>query len=93
MGMSSHVVGVRPPGGKWLEMKAAYDACLKADVPVPEEVRRFFGHDKPDDAGVIVPLEGSVCCRIWGDDSREGFEVDVTKLPPGVTVVRFYNSY
>ena len=26
-------------------------------------------------------------------DSSEGFEIDLAKLPKGVTKIRFYNSY
>ena len=29
----------------------------------------------------------------WRDDMQEGFEVDVTKLPKNITVIRFYNSW
>jgi hypothetical protein len=33
------------------------------------------------------------CVKPWHDDMQEGFEVDVTKLPKDVTIIRFYNSY
>jgi len=91
MGMSTHIVGFRPPDEKWKAMKAIWDACRKADVSVPREVDDFFNGEVPDPAGVEVPLKEAV--RDWGDESRDGFEVDVTKLPKDVTIIRFYNSW
>jgi hypothetical protein len=70
-------------------MKAIWDACKKAGVEPPKEVRDFFGYGPPDDAGVEVKLE----LREWHDDSRSGYELDIDKLPKNITVIRFYNSY
>jgi hypothetical protein len=93
MGMSTHVQGFRPPDDKWKAMKAIWDACEAAKVPPPAAVAEFFGHTAPDPAGVEVNIERTPACRPWSDESRSGFEVDVSKLPPGLTIVRFYNSY
>ncbi len=90
--MSTHVVGFIPPDEKWKEMKAAYDACAKAGVSIPEEVSAFFGHAEPDESGREVSLEED-CAKPWQDDYRQGFEVDISKLPPHVKTVRFYNSW
>ena len=100
MSMSTHVIGFRPPDENWKQMKAIYDACTKAKVSLPEEVEDYFNGEPPDPQGVKVELEdypsktnklGAV--KDWRDDMRGGFEVDVTKLPKGVTLIRFYNSY
>jgi len=32
-------------------------------------------------------------CKAWNDESREGFEIDIDKLPEGVRFIRIYNSY
>lgn len=98
MGMSTSIVGFRPPDEKWMAMKTVYDACIKAKVPVPDEVEDFFNGDPPDKQGVKVNLEDTAKAKIgavtpWRDDSREGFEVNVTKLPKDVTIIRFYNSW
>jgi hypothetical protein len=29
----------------------------------------------------------------WSDESSEGFEIDLTNLPHGVTKLRFYNNW
>ena len=93
MSMSTHVVGIRPPDARWGQMKAVWDACKQAGVDPPEEVAEFFEHSAPDPAGIRVELERSHCVRVFNDDMRQGFDVDVSKLPKNVTVIRFYNSW
>lgn len=93
MGMSTHVVGIRPPDAKWKQMKAVWDACKTAGVDPPDEVLEFFNHSPPDPAGIEVRLEGNPCVRAYNDAMRQGFEVEIDKLPKNVTTVRFFNSY
>jgi len=92
MGMSTYVVGIKPPDEKWMKMKAAWEACRVAKIPVPKEIRDFFNDEEPDEAGVVVTLSKPVV-KEWKDDMREGFEVDVTKLDPDIKIIRFYNSW
>jgi len=89
MGMSTHVVGIRPPDEDWRKMKAAYDACAAAGLEPPEAVSRFFEWEEPDESGVVVEIP----TRPFKAEMREGFEVDVDALPEGVKTIRFYNSY
>jgi len=94
MGMSTHVVGFKPPDDKWKKMKAVYDACQKAGINPPEEVFNFFGgSSEPDDQGVEVAIQKLPCTKKFSSESKQGFEIDLKKLPPDVTVIRFYNSY
>lgn len=95
MSMSTHVLGFRPPDEKWKKMKQAWDACESAGVPQPREVEVFFGSVAPDPRGVEVRLlEGERgCLRVWRDEGAEGYEVDLTKVPKDVTILRFYNSW
>ena len=89
MGMSMFVTGFWPPDEKWQQMKAAWDACAAAGVPVPEEVEDFFGGEAPDPAGVEVDLP----VRHSTDGSSELWEVDVAAIPEAVTVIRFSNTW
>jgi hypothetical protein len=69
---------------------------MAADVEVPREVSRYFEDGDPDPAGVEIredELSSAGALRGWEDDYRKGVEVDVTKLPKDVTVIRFYNSW
>ena len=89
MGMSTHVIGFRPPDEKWKAMKAVWDSCKAAGVDPPKGVNEFFDWQEPDAAGVEVKIKA----REWSDDSREGYEIDVESLPKDVKVIRFYNSW
>jgi hypothetical protein len=93
MGMSCHVVGFHPPDEKWRKMKEAYDACKKAGVDPPRTVEEFFGYEPPDESGVEVKLKGTPCCKEYRAEMRDGYEIDLTKIPKGLTVIRFFNSY
>lgn len=93
MSMSTSVVGFKPPDEKWKAMKAVYDACIAGKVRVPDEVQKFFNWCGPTEAGVVVELLKTDCVKAHHTDSESGFDVDVTKLPKDVTLVRFYNSW
>lgn len=91
MSMSSHVMGFKAPTPKFNAMLDAYRSCVAAKIQIPEEVLEFFGHEEPDEAGIEVSLKG--CIRPYAAEMCDGFEVDLSKLPEGVTMIRFYNSY
>jgi hypothetical protein len=75
-------------------MKAVYDACHSAGVPAPREVVAFFGNASPKDRGMAVEIEGcDAVKRMWFDESREGFEIELGKLPSDISVIRFYNAW
>lgn len=93
MSMSSHIVGFRPPDAKWRKMKAAYEACDAAGLDIPDEVASFFNHEAPDDSGVEVEIEDTKAVTEYSAEMREGYEVDLTKLPPDVKIIRFFNAY
>jgi hypothetical protein len=96
MGMSTHVVGFRPPDEKWKAMAAVWDSCKAAGIEPPREVSEFFDWREPDSNGVEIKetaLTKAGAVREWHDDCRSGYEIDVSKLPPDVTVVRVYNSW
>jgi hypothetical protein len=91
MGMSTHVCGVKEPDDRWKKMKAAWDACKEAGVTPPDEIDDFFEGDP--EQGVMTILDHHACCKIYNHDTRNGFEIDISKLPAGIKVIRFYNSF
>lgn len=93
MGMSTHIVGIKPPDAKWSRMKSIYDACIAAQVTLPKEVVAFFDGEVPDDRGVLVYIERLPCVSKVNDASGSGFTVDITKLPPDVKEIQFLNSW
>lgn len=93
MSHSLHVVGVKPPDEKWKSMKKVWDSCRDAGVDPPEKVEQFFRGEAPDDAGVLMSLDDEPCTREYSADMRAGFDIDLTKIPKDVKVLRFFVSY
>jgi hypothetical protein len=97
MGMSTHVVGIKPPDETWKKMKKIWDSCLEADISPPPEVRNFFGGSPLDDAGVVVEerelRHQYDAIEDYSADMSAGIEVDLTKLPKDIKIIRFYNSW
>lgn len=91
-----HCVAVKPADDNYNAKLTAYRACEAAKIPIPNELVEFFGDTRPDDTGVIRALDFPTeheSCRKWRDDSSEGYQVDITRLPPGTRYVRFYCSW
>ncbi len=96
MSMSTHICGFKPADEKWKLMKAIWDACAAAKVKPPDEVEQFFEGCDPDPAGVVVSeeeLEKAGAVKEYASSSESGYEVDVSKLPKGVKILRFINSW
>lgn len=94
MGMSTNIVGFHPPNEHWSKMRAVWLACEAAKIKIPDEVYAFFHYSPPDAAGVTIILDEKCGCTPWNNDHEsEGFEVDIAKLPSGITKIRFYNSW
>lgn len=93
MSMSTYVLGFKPVDKKWQEMKAVWDACRAAKVEIPKDVDIFFNYKAPDNAGVEIELHK--IAKEWQDEhgGRSGLEIDITKLPKDVKIIRFINSW
>lgn len=89
MGMSTRVVGIKPPTAEYRKMAEVWRTCTEANVPIPRVVSDFFEDTTPDPAG----MEVEVPCTPYTTEYASGFEVPVKTLPKGVTVIRFYNSW
>ena len=95
MGMSTHIIGFIPPDDIWKKLKQVWDSCKAANINHPDEVDEFFNGEEPDDNGVSINLEDTfeVCCKAYHANASEGFEIDLSKVPKNVKIIRFYNSY
>jgi len=91
MGMSTHVVGFKPPDKRYKSMAQIWTLCEKQHIPVPEEVEEFFHGERPSDAGMEVDL--SSCVEEYTDDERAGIQLHVGRIPDGVKMIRFWNSW
>ena len=92
MGMSTNVQGFIEKDAIFIKMKKVYDTCLEAGVNPPKEVMEYFDDFSPNDPGIEIKLPES-CIKKYFDDSAEGFEILIDKLPKKVKVIRFYNSW
>lgn len=93
MGMSTHVVGIVPADTKFLKMKAIWELCEENNVEIPSEVVDFFNNKRPDDKGVTIYFREHEAISEYWDESSEGFDVVIDKLPKDVKIIRFYNSW
>lgn len=91
MSMSTDVYGIIPPDKKYARMKAIWDACSEAGIEYPEEVSEFFNWEEPCDKGTIIHLKEGV--SEYSGDAEDGMDVNLSKLPDGVKILRFVNSY
>lgn len=96
MGMNTSVVGLKPVDAKWESMYKIYSACNNAGISPPDEVLNFFQDlrfDCIERKGIEVEIEGTSCVEEYSANSSDGYIVDITKLPRGVTKILFKNSY
>jgi hypothetical protein len=71
-----------------------YKSCKELKIGPPDEIRKYFEYDgEPCDEGIIVYLNKDVVHEGTGYYDNEYYDVDLSKLPEGVTKVRFEISY
>ena len=98
MGMSTHITAFIPDNDpEYQRQKKVLLACHEAKVSLPAETAKYFGVYHPDlyllEEKLQVKLEKGVHYKEYNADMEQGFEIDLDKLPKGVTKVRFYNSF
>ena len=91
MSMSTGIMAFKGQDKEWENMRDAYNACRKANVDIPVEVRDFFDQKEPSVYGAIVDIKN--IATKWEDDMQEGLEIDLDKIPEDVRYIRFYNSW
>jgi hypothetical protein len=92
MGMSTHIVGIKPTDEDFMKMLKVYNACHEAGVDLPKKVLEFFSYEEPDPSGIVVDLPIG-CIERYSADGEDRFEVNVEDLPEDIKIIRFYNSW
>ncbi len=100
MSATYYVTGLRDRSSAEHQKKVAVLlACKEAGVDLPKELEKYFKVDgrylkyvSPDDAAAIDLRELEIA-KPWNDDSSNGFEVDLDKIPEGVKTIRFSISW
>jgi len=98
MVMSTHIEGFMPDTDlEYQKHKKVLLICQESGVSLPKETAEYFGEDDPNsyllDEKLEIELKLGVHYEDYQENSSVGFEVDLTKLPKGVTKLRFTNSY
>lgn len=90
MGMSTHVMLLRDSNDPEHQKKVkVLQACLEANVDVPEEIEKYFDYSDDPDQGLIIPFKA----REYNGRESMGVEIDIDELPEGVKTIRFVNSW
>jgi len=98
MGMSTHIKAfIEDNDPDYLFHKEILLFCKSKNISLPKETSEYFGNLSPNESLLSEKLEIELMEGLdyieWKDKSSEGFEVDLTHLPKGVTKIRFYNSW
>ena len=96
MGMSTHCIGLKNDSEEYQKHARVVEACFDAGCErLPEKTANFFGHEDPDPCRLLesLTIESDGWATEWADDCAEGYEVEVSKIPPSVKTIRFYNSW
>lgn len=91
MSIIMHIEGFAPPDNRWREMKAVYDSCTQADIPVPIIVQEYFNFSPPDPSGVVINLR--TIAFEFNNEDEIGYEIDIDDLPKNVKKIRFYCAW
>lgn len=82
-----YVKGLKSSTEESRQLLAVWDACIVAGIDPPEEVVDFFGDEYPEDTGAmeVVDLDAEKSTT----DMSNHLTVDLSRIPKGVTKVRF----
>lgn len=83
-----HIVGIRSPDDRYHRMKDAYYACKSAEVEPPVAVTEYFGDKIPSATELVEDL--TAISMDWTTVTQTGLELEVARLPEGLTKIRFY---
>lgn len=94
MGMSTSVVGIKPPDAQFKKMLKAYKACEEAGIGIPSNISDYFNNEEPNELGVEVDESDlGEAIKKYGGDGQSGYDVHLDKLPKDVKIIRFFNSW
>jgi len=95
-----YVYGITECDEHHKKMYAIAKACQEADVAFPDEVAEYFDDDKPEEEGRCQALGSNyddekchASVRVFGEMGSTGFMVDLSKLPPHTSHVKFELSW
>lgn len=93
MSTSYTVKGIMPITDEYKKRLSIYQNCRELQISPPEAIRKYFEDEhEPCNEGIILRLKDDVISSGGTMDSWH-YDIDLSKLPAGVTKVRFEISY
>lgn len=92
MGMTTYVRAIKPPDERWRKLKEIWHLCKQCGIEPPSEIYDFFKHAEPDEKGIIIDIPYDAQSE-WDSEDGNGIEVDLSKIPKDVKILRFINSW
>ena len=95
MSMNVYVQGLRPITDEYKKRLEVYKTCNELNIKSPEELLEYFDYNsRPCEDGIVIDLPSDLMEHST-DMYRcsDYYDVDLAKLPEGVTKVRFEISY
>lgn len=94
------ILGLQCSHSKVEKIVAVWNACVEADIPIPEQVSKFFpGCESTmpvttsDFFNENLNLLDTPTLTVEKDTHRRTFEIDLTKLPRNIEFIRFGVSW
>lgn len=88
MGMSTHVIGLKPPNDKHKKMLEVYKNCRDLNIVVPEEVKIYFYQCEPREEEVTIDIPN----KEWSENTSQVIEINLDEIDKDIRIIRFYNS-
>lgn len=94
MSISTFIIAYTSENNKdFQKHKKILEFCLENKVSLPKETAEYFENEIPDisllDNKLEIELEEDVHYQEYYDDKYGGYEIDLEKLPNGVSKIRF----
>lgn len=89
MGMSTHVLGIKPSNEKHKKMLEVYKNCMELNIFLPREVYDYFECCEPDELGVTTIIKS----KEYFDNGRQGIEITIDELDKDIKIIRFFNYW
>jgi len=82
------ISGFRPADERYEKMRSVYNNMRELNLTVPNEVLNFFDGNGPNEHGSEVSIKDAI--TPYKGVETDGFDIDLSKLPKDVTVIRAY---
>jgi len=91
--MNIHIQAIGHHDEKFEEMMSLWQEHIAVNSPPSEEVCEYFKLNDPTKTGFTLCTKMLNACTPIDKPSRNGYEIDLSKLPPGITHIVVYDGH